>query len=103
MEDIEDKAATRLEESLALVREDMREEKNSRQILEEHVRLLEDQIARKVFATDGNEDVVLSRFGERDVTKAEKLVKELRTHVDPCRVLQGGSNALNIPDDSRCC
>ena len=85
--DMEQKVAARLDQSLAPLNEQLCEEKEARQKLEERVRILEGKISNKVAKGEPEDEVdksvvVLGGFGDKEFEEAQDILNHVMAEVD---------------------
>ena len=101
VEDMEQKVAARLDQSLGPLKEQLCEEKEARQKLEERVRLLEDKIGNNVAKGEPDDEVdksvvVLGGFGEKELEEAQDLVNRVMAEVDGFKDVHFTNNVPTI-------
>eukprot|EP00434_Breviolum_minutum_P029783 symbB.v1.2.026333.t1/scaffold2623.1/size98372/5 len=99
VEDMEQKVAARLDQSLGPLQEHLCEEKGARQKLEERVRLLEDKISNNVAKREPDDEVdksvvVLGGFGEKEPEEAQDLVNRVTAEVDGFKDVHFTNNVM---------
>ena len=87
VDDMEQKVAARLDQSLAPLKEQLCEEKEARQKLEERVRILEGKIGNKVAKGEPEDEVdksvvVLGGFGDKELEEAQDILNHVMAEVD---------------------
>eukprot|EP00434_Breviolum_minutum_P001783 symbB.v1.2.001578.t1/scaffold88.1/size340390/13 len=87
VDDMEQKVAARLDQSLAPLKEQLCEEKNARQKLEERVRILEGKIGNKDTKGEPEDEVdksvvVLGGFGDKELEEAQDILNHVMAEVD---------------------